>query len=235
MVRTGPSCGGSNMFDSLNGTLGSMTQVVSFSQSSTQSPSPDILLAGAQANGSPGTVSAQSSTTWQNVNAGDGGYTAISPDDDTAWFVSNPPDSVSSVNIFKCGSGINCHTQDFQNNQVVSGTTLGGDAGGFNTPFILDPQNSGEMIVGTCRVWRGPSSGGSFSDLSFDFETGGTGICSGTETNLVRALAAGGAKDANGFSNVIYAGTGGTGPLSTGLPTGGPRWVSTNVAAGSST
>ncbi len=228
------SCGGSNMFDSLNGTLGSMTQVVSFSESSTQSPSPDILLAGAQANGSPGTVSAQSSTTWQNVNAGDGGYTAISPDDDTVWFVSSPPDSVSSVNIFKCDSGINCHTQDFQNNQIVSGTTLGGDAGAFNTPFILDPQDSSEMIVGTCRVWRGLSSGGSFSDLSFDFETGGTGICIGTETNLVRTLAAGGAKDANGLSNVIYAGTSGTGPLS-GLPTGGHVWVSTNVAAGAST
>ena len=231
----GGTCGENNSFDSLNGTLGSLTQLVSFSESTTQSPSPDILLAGAQANGSPGTVSAQSSTTWQNVNAGDGGYTAISPDDDTLWFVSNPPDSVSSVNIFKCGSGINCRTQDFQSNEIVSGTTLGGDAGAFNTPFILDPQNSGEMIVGTCRVWRGPSSGGSFSDLSFDFETGGTGICSGAETNLVRAIAAGGAKDANGFSNVIYAGTGGTGPLSTGLPTGGHIWVSTNVSGGSST
>ncbi len=229
------NCGGSNMFDSLNGTLGSITQVVSFSESATQSPSADILLAGAQANGSPGTASAQSSTTWQNVNAGDGGYTAISPDNDTVWFVSNPPDSVSSVNIFKCDSGINCRTPDFQNNEVVSGTTLGGDAGAFNTPFILDPQDSGEMIVGTCRVWRGPSSGGSFSDLSFDFETGGTGICSGTETNLVRAIAAGGAKDSIGFSNVIYAGTSGTGPLSSGLPTGGHVWVSTNVGAGYST
>jgi len=228
-------CGGSNLFDSLNQTLGSMSQLVSFSESSRATPSPDILLAGAQGNGSPATVSVQSTTTWQNVDAGDGGYTAISPDDDNTWFVSNPPDSVSGVNIFTCASGISCHTLDFLNNEIVSGTTVGGDAGAFNTPFILDPQDSLEMLVGTCRVWRGPSAGGSFTDLSFNFETGGTGICSGAETNLVRALAAGGANDANGFSNVIYAGTEGTGPLSTGLPTGGHVWVSSNVAGGPAT
>jgi hypothetical protein len=112
---------------------------------------------------------------------------------------------------------------------------VGGDAGAFNTPFIIDPQNSAGIIVGTCRVWRGPASGGSFTNLSDNFDTGGSGICSGTETNLVRSIAAGGALDANDFSNVIYAGTDGTGPLSTGLPTGGHVWVSTNVASGSST
>jgi uncharacterized membrane protein len=229
------SCGGSNMFDSLNGALGSITQLVSFSESSTTSPTPDILLAGAQGNGSPATVAAQNSTTWQNVNAGDGGYTAVSPVDDNLWFVSDPPDTVSGVNIFKCGSGINCHTQDFQNSEIVSGTTVSGDAGAFVTPFILDPQNPGEILVGTCRVWRGPSSGGSFTNLSDNFETGGTGICSGTETNLVRSLAAGGSLDSNGFSNVIYAGTDGSGPLSTTLPTGGRIWVSSNVAGGPST
>jgi uncharacterized membrane protein len=51
----------------------------------------------------------------------------------------------------------------------------------------------------------------------------------------VRSIAAGGALDSNRFSNVIYAGTDGTGPLSTGLPTGGHVWVSTNVSGGSST
>ncbi|MGH9512274.1 MAG: hypothetical protein ACRD2U_09075 [Terriglobales bacterium] len=230
------SCGSANLFDSLNQTLGSMTELVSFSESSlAQNPSPYILLAGAQANGSPGTITAQSSTAWQNVNAGDGGPTAISPDDDNLWFASNPPDSVSGVNIFRCDSGVNCTTQEFQNNQIVSGPTVGGDAGAFNTPFILDPQNSADMIIGTCRVWRGPSAGGSFSDLSNNFETGDTGICSGTETNLVRALDAGGTLDANGFSNVIYAGTDGTGPLATGLPTGGHLWVSTNAGGGPST
>lgn len=231
------ACGGINLFDSLNDTLGSITQLISFSQSSSALPNDQILLAGAQGNGSPGTNSSQSNIGWQNVNAGDGGYTAISPDDDNLWFVSNPPDSVSGVNIFCCDLGAGCHTQDFQSNnpEVVSGSTVGGDTGAFNTPYILDPQNPGEMLVGTCRVWRGLSSGGSFINLSNSFETAGTGICSGNETNLVRSLAAGGALDSNGFSNVIYTGTNGDGPLAGTSPTGGHIWVSTNAAGGPST
>jgi hypothetical protein len=62
--------------------------------------------------------------------------------------------------------------------------------------------------------------------LSNNFETGGDGICSGNEVNLVRSLAAGGIKDTSGYSNVMYAGTDGLGPLA---PTGGHIWVSTNV------
>ena len=56
-----------------------------------------------------------------------------------------------------------------------------------------------------------------------------TESCNGGEVNLVRALAAGGLKDTAGFSNVMYAGTDGLGPL---LPTGGHIWVATNVSGG---
>jgi hypothetical protein len=74
-LRTG-SCGESNQFDSLNQTLGSLTQIVSFSQDANDA---SVLLAGAQANGSPAASSAQWSSAWQNVYAGDGAYNAISP------------------------------------------------------------------------------------------------------------------------------------------------------------
>jgi hypothetical protein len=63
------TCGGSNPFDSLNMTLGSMTQFVSFSQAPADA---STLLGGTQGNGSPGTRSGAGS--WQNVNFGDGGY-----------------------------------------------------------------------------------------------------------------------------------------------------------------
>src|SRR5207237_2331521 len=104
--------------------------------------------------------------------------------------------------------------------------TVGGDSGAFYTPYILDPQNSGTLIVGTCRVWRGGTSGAGFSVVSSNCETGGDGICSGNEVNLARSLAAGGIKDTSGFSNVLYVGTDGLGPLA---PTGGHVWVSTHV------
>jgi hypothetical protein len=229
---TSGTCGGSNQFDSLNQTLGSMTQLVSFSQSPTD---PNTVLAGAGANGSPATQSALASSPWLNVNGGDGGYSQINPADPTQWFVSNPPDFSSGTNIFACDAGINCFTQDFQNDQVVSSSTIGGDTGAYYPSFLLDPQSSGELIVGTCRMWRGSSTGAGFTLLSNNFETGGSGICTGAETNLVRAIAAGGPLDQNGLSSVMYAGTDGFGPLIPTIPTGGHVWVSTNVAGGSVT
>jgi len=75
-------------------------------------------------------------------------------------------------------------------------------------------------------VWRGATNGAGFLALSNNFETGGDGICSGNEVNLVRSLAAGGIKDTSGYSKVMYAGTDGLGPLA---PTGGHIWGSTNV------
>ncbi|MFZ0286317.1 MAG: hypothetical protein WAL32_13895 [Terriglobales bacterium] len=226
------SCGGQNQFDSLNQTLGSMTQLVSFSQSPTDF---NTVLAGAGANGSPATQSALSNSPWLNVNSGDGGNSQINPADPTEWFVSNPPDFSSGTNIFRCESGINCLTQDFQNDQVVSSATVGGDTGPYYPQFLLDPQSSSELIVGTCRMWRGSSDGNGFTLLSGNFETGGFGVCTGAETNLVRSAAAGGPLDDNGFSNVMYAGTDGFGPLIPTIPPGGHVWMSANVAGGANT
>jgi hypothetical protein len=224
------TCGSTNQFDSLNMTMGSMTQFISFSQSPSDA---STLLGGTQGNGSPGTQSTGSS--WQNVNFGDGGYTQISPANELLWFVSNPPDATSGVNIFSCASGIDCHTQDFQNTPVVTSATVGGDTGPYYPPYTLDPLNADEMIVGTCRMWRGSSTGGAFTVLSHSFETGGDGICTGAEINLVRSFAAGVLDTNAGFSKVIYAGTDGDGPLIPTTPPGGHVWVSTNVAAGPST
>jgi hypothetical protein len=85
-LNTG-SCMGTNQFDSLSQTLGSMTEFVSVSVHPT---SADTLLGGAQANGSPQTSSATSSSatsssTWQNALGGDGGFTAISPANPNEW------------------------------------------------------------------------------------------------------------------------------------------------------
>ena len=50
------TCGGTNQFDSLNMTLGSMTQFVGFSQALNDA---STILGGTQGNGSPGTQSAR--------------------------------------------------------------------------------------------------------------------------------------------------------------------------------
>src|SRR5581483_72803 len=223
------NCGQSNQFDNLNETLGPITQFVSIAQSSTDA---NVIFGGAQDNGAPATATSQDSETWVNVNAGDNGFSAVNSSNEDEWFVSAPPDSISGVNLFRCDSGVNCHTQDFENDEIADSNSVDGDVGPYYLPFVLDPQNSGELILGTCRIWRGSTSGGSFSLLSPDFETGGTGTCSGGEINMVRSMAAGGLKDGNGYSQVIYAGTNGEGPLISTTPTGGHVWVTTNADGG---
>lgn len=229
---TNGTCGSANQFDNLNAKLGPTTQFVSIAQSSTNQ---DLLWGGAEANGAPATAFLQSGGQWVNVNGGDNGFTAISPVNDHDWFVSTPPDTISGVNIFRCDHGVNCHTQDFQNYQVVSSNSVGGDTGPFFAPFLFDPMSADKLLVGTCRVWEGPSSGGSYTALSPNFEYGGSGACSGGETNLVRALATGGPSSWSGTSQVIYAGTDGKGPLVPTSPAGGRVWVTTDAEDGPAT
>ena len=225
------SCGLSNQFDSLNATLGPLTQFVSMAQSGTDS---NLVFGGTQENGAPATGFSQGGGNWVNVSAGDVGSTAINPSNDNEWLLATPPDSVSGVNVLRCMNGINCHSQDFANDQIADGNSVGGDTGPFDLPLIFDPAGSNTLLIGTCKIWRGSSGGGNFSVLSPDFETGGTGLCSGGETNSVRTIAAGGPVDSNSYSQVIYAGTNGDGPLVSVSPAGGQVWVTTNSDGGPS-
>ncbi|MGB8947520.1 MAG: hypothetical protein WCC05_00795 [Candidatus Sulfotelmatobacter sp.] len=222
------SCSGTNQFDDLNQNLGSMAQFVSFSQHATD---PNTLLGGTQDNGSPATATATTSLSWGNVLGGDGGYNAIDPNTDN-WFASNPDTGGGTLNIQECSSGVNCDDGLFR--VVVSSGGVGGDDGSFYFPYILDPQSTTSLLVGTCRVWSGPRSGGAYSALSLNFESFGTGTCAGNEVNTVRALAAGGPTGASG-SEVIYATTDGLGSNEPSTPVGGNVWVTTNATAVSGT
>jgi hypothetical protein len=225
-LNTG-SCSGTNLFDDLNQNLGSMTQFVSFSQNVTD---PNTLLGGTQDNGSPATAAATTSSSWGNVLSGDGGYNAIDPNTG-AWFASNPDTGSGTLNIQQCVSGTSCDDSLF--NSVISSSNLGGDDGAFYFPYILDPQSTTNLLVGTCRVWSGPRSGGVFTLLSLNFDTLGTGTCAGTEVNVVRSLAI--AHNGTSGAQVIYATTDGPGPNTITSPVGGNVWVTTNATAVSGT
>jgi hypothetical protein len=226
-LNTG-SCSGTNQFDDLNQNLGSMTQFVSFSQHPTD---PNTLLGGTQDNGSPATGQATTNASWSNVLGGDGGYNAIDPGTTSNWYASNPDIPPGGLGVQFCSSGVNCNNSGFS--FVVTSGTVGGDDGAFYFPYVLDPQSSTAMLVGTCRVWRGPRGGGAFTVLSPNFDSLSSATCSGNEVNQVRAVAAGGSTDANG-SSVIYATTSGLGPLDGVLssPAGGHVWVTTDASAG---
>jgi hypothetical protein len=205
-----------------------MTQFVSFSQDPANA---DILLGGAQGNGSPASSQATTNTSWQNVLGGDGGYNAIDPAIPSNWYASNPDIPPGGLGVQFCTNGVNCLDSTF--NFVVTSGTVGGDDGAFYFPYMLDSQSSVAMLVGTCRVWRGPRTGGIFTALSPNFDTLSSGTCSGEEVNQVRALAAGGPTDESG-SSVIYATTSGLGPLDAGTssPTGGRVWFTPYATGG---
>jgi hypothetical protein len=219
------TCGMANGFDNLNassvagGTIGSLTQFVSFSLNPSDQ---NTVLGGSQGNGTAGTGSATQSAQWITVNGGDGGYSAINPANPSQWYTANP-----YVNIYTCPLGIGCSTDQFS--LTVSNEELGGDGSAYYTPYILDPQGQTDMLVGTCRVWRGtptvpPSS---FDALSVDFDTLGSNSCTGDEINLVSAMDAGG-PTADFMSTTVYATTEGTGPNAT-APAGGEVWVTNNA------
>jgi hypothetical protein len=224
------SCSGANLFDDLNQNLGSMTQFVSFSQHPTD---PNTIFGGTQDNGSPASATATTSLSWGNILSGDGGYNALDTNSGNR-FASNPdsPPGSGDLNIQKCSDGTNCTDSTFA--VVVSSGDVGGDDGGFYFPYILDPQSTSTMLVGTCRVWQGPRSGGAFTAISLNFETFGTGTCAGDEVNVVLALAAGGPTNGNG-SQVVYATTGGLGINTLSSPPGGNVWATTNAIAVSGT
>jgi len=225
------ACSATNEFEDLNQNLGSMTQFVSFSQHPTDQ---NTLLGGAQGNGSPATNHANKQPpdlSWGNVLGGDGGYNAIDPLTTSNFYASNPDIPSGGLGIQLCTSGLNCNNGQFS--FVVTSNDLGGDDGGFYVPYILDPGSTTSMLVGSCRIWRGPRTGGTYTELSPNFDTLGSGSCSGSEVNQVRAIAAAGMPDSNG-SSIIYATTSGLGPIEGPLanPSGGHVWVTTNASAG---
>ncbi len=187
-------------FDNLNGTMGSMTQFVWFSQH----PSDQYtLFGGTQDNGSPAidsTNSGANGMTWRSVQGGDGGYNDIDPGNGTDWYAAFP-----RVQITHCSLGTSC--TDSQFSTVVSSNKVGGDSAAFYMPYLLDPQNSSQIILGTCRVWRISSTGANPIALSQKFDgSSSSSACAQGSTGIVSALAAGGPSTANG-SQVIYAGT----------------------------
>jgi len=184
-----------------------MAQFVSFSQHPTD---PNIIMGRAQNKGSPATNRATTSPSWGSVLGGDGGYNAIDPVTPLNFYASNPDIPPEGLGDQLCANGVSCINEAF--NFVVTSGRLDGDDGGFYFPYILDPGSSASMLIGTCRVWRGPRTGGVFSALSPNFDTLGYGTCSGSEVNQIRGLAAAGKIDSNG-SGTIYATTSGYGPV----------------------
>ena len=214
-----------NHFQNLNSGLGSLAEIVDFAQDPTSSAT---LLAGLGALGSAGTGTVTSS--WPTLATGEGGTVAIDPANPSRWYLSTG----AGVDIAACANGAGCSAADFTVN-AIGATQVAGDPSAIDAPWLLDPANNASMIVGTCRTWRGPVSGGllwsSSNALSAPFATPAATACANLAP-VVRSLAAAGpantsASSQNAGSEVLYAGL--AGALDGGQGSGGHLFVTTTA------
>ncbi len=195
-------------FQNLNGGLGSLAEVISFAQHPTDT---GTLLAGFGANGSAGTAAAAGTGAWTQLAPGEGGTVAIDPANPDNWYLS----TAQGVSIAECIHGSACTAADFAAAPAVSYAQVANDVSLVDPPWLLDPAATGEVLIGTCRVWRGPAaspaSWNASNAVSTLFSGPQNGSCMAGTNSLVRSLAAGGpasgstsAQDSG--STVLYAG-----------------------------
>lgn len=214
--ETGSVCSATDVthFQNLNAGLGSLAEVASVSALTT---SPYTMMAGLGVNGTAGVKSTSVATAdWPQILGGEGGPVAIDPTNSSNWYVNNE----AGVSIHLCAQTGACTPAAFGVTPVVNDADVSGDGQTMTTPapFVLDPLDAAQLIVGTCRLWRGSADGSGWtgSNAISPFLDGVTGqaYCNGNA--LIRTLAA---MALPGGSEVIYAGM--YGPLDGGATKAG--------------
>jgi len=200
--ETGTVCSASDAthFQNLNGSLGSLAEVVSMSQVGS---TPYTMMAGLGANGTAGVKSTMGTTTdWPEILGGEGGPVAIDPANSNNWYVNNG----AGVSIHLCSQTTPCTPAAFGSSPLISDADVGGDGLSMTSPapFLVDPLDSTKLLIGTCRVWRGPADGVGWSSSDaispiFDNHSS-SGPCSGNA--LIRSMAA----MALPWGEVVYVG-----------------------------
>ncbi len=220
-------------FQNLNTGLGSLAEIVSFAQHPTD---PATLLAGLGANGTAAT-SASTPGAWPQLSAGEGGTVAIDPANPGLWYVS----TAAGVSIRQCTLGSNCTAANFTGAPTIGPTQTSNDASLIDAPWLLDPTLTSNILIGTCRIWRGPAATGSSWSASNAISKmlGGTQSTACTATNpAIRSLAAAGpaatsTSAQNSGSPILYAGL--AGALDGGLTLGGHLFTITTAATATNT
>jgi Abnormal spindle-like microcephaly-assoc'd, ASPM-SPD-2-Hydin len=215
VAETGSVCSASDSthFDNLNagiGTGGSLGETVGFAQNAGNG---NILIAGLGTNGSAATSTAAALSPWPQLSAGEGGYPAIDAVTPGNWYATIGV----GVNLDACPLGSNCAAANFLPPATIGATQVDADTSQMDTPLLLDPALTTSLLVGTCRVWRGPAGNGSLwsNANALSPALGGITVPCGLYSPLIRSIAAGGpsvtsANLQNSGSTVIYAGISGS-------------------------
>ncbi len=221
-------------FQNLNNGIGSLAEVIGFAQDPTQ---PGTLIAGLGANGTAATASALTTSAWPQISTGEGGMAAIDPTNPLLWYVS----TAAGISIRQCPNGSACTASDFTGAPTIGYTQTNGDDSLIDAPWLLDPALTSNIIVGTCRVWRGPADDGSSwstSNAISNLLGGPQNAACASNNPVIRSLAAGGPTSSataaqNAGSQVLYAGM--AGALDDGGSYGGHIFSTTNAGTSTST
>ena len=158
IVQPSPACSADDAksFDNLNAGIGSLAEITSFAQDPNDE---NVLLAGLGANGT-AAQSVAGQTTWPQVLDGLGTTTAIDPVNPQYWYTT----SANGVTVERCSVGVACTRSDF-GSPAISESTVGGDGSSHVGSSCIHPgqYDPSQILVGTCRVWRGPANGSSWS------------------------------------------------------------------------
>ncbi len=248
------SCGADDAthFDNLNGALGSLAEV---SGLSTHPSDGGIALVALGALGSAASTASSSTgslqSVWTQMGTGESGNVAIDQASPTNWLLQ----SGFGVSLYRCTKGTACAPADFNGPPAIGASQVNGDTELTDAPILLDPALNSNVIVGTCRVYRGPAGGGSTwtsgaDAISTPLSGPANSICAGSN-GLIRSIGAGGltqltASSATSGSPVLYAGLAGSKDGGTNafgghfyrttqgnLANGGTQW--TDVTAGTVT
>lgn len=210
VAQSGPVCASSDAFhfEDLNGTLGSLAEVNGLADDPTDA---NRLLAGFGVLGTAATQDMGSSA-WPQLTTGFGTQTAIDPANPATEYVT----TAAGVSIAHCTLGANCTASDFAA-PGITGAQTANDQSLAAPPYTLDAASSTNLILGTCRIWRGPAVGGgtwsAANAISPMLDGHPEPACNGNA--LVRSVASGGpgvttaAGEQNIGSQVIYAGMAG--------------------------
>ncbi len=174
--ETGSACSAadSTHFQNLNGSLGSLAEVDAISPIILSSYN---LMASLGVNGVAGVKSSAVTADWPQILSGYGGPVAIDPKNTNNWYVND----TEGVSIYLGTPPVGSSPGAF--NAVLNYTT---DPGGTiplppgavatadvvrdglsmaeqlpyaPAAFLVDPLDSAELLIATCRVWRGPANG----------------------------------------------------------------------------
>ena len=192
IAESGAACSATSIatdashFQNLNGSLGSLAEVEGLAVSPS---TPYELMAGLSVNGTAGVNGVAVTTDWPQILSGFGGPVAIDPTGSGAWYVNDQP----GVSIYRCSQTAACTPSAFGVTPVVTDADVGGDGDTMPVPatFLVDPLSDEDLLVATCRVWRGPVGGAGWSPISPVFSNPSDTSSDACDGNaLIRSMAA---------------------------------------------